>query len=185
MARQGFASADVVDFPPSSFTAYNTSTTKTNLWTPAIWTPILASDMKAGKMYRVNAGGTITTTATPTIIFDMMFGTSATPASNITFGASATVTLGTIPASSPFFVDFVFGIRSLGLAASGATGTGSGVVTVAGSATAASQSIVIGSAVPTTLDQTTAQGVVLAATWGTNSASNSIQCLWATIRSLN
>lgn len=176
---------DLVDFPPASFAAVGNTVTRTNLWTPNLWTQIPAGDMKAGKMYRVNAGGIIQTTATPTVIFNATFGQSATPASNITFGVSATVTTGTIPASSPWYFDFIFGCRQVGVAASTSTVTGNGVVSIAGSATAQAQDILVGGTVITTADQTTAQGVVLDITWGTQNASNTITCQWASIRSMN
>ena len=79
MARQGFASLDVNDFPPASFTPVANSASETNLWTPAIWTPIPANDMRAGKIYKLSFGGIISTTGTPTIIFTPRCGQSTTP----------------------------------------------------------------------------------------------------------
>ena len=185
MARQGFTSADVVDFPPASFAAVANTVTRTNLWTPAIWTSIPAFDMRAGKMYRMTAGGIISTTGAPTVIFNPTFGQSTTPATNIALGASTTTATGTGLANASWFVDFVLGCRQIGVAASTATITGNGSIQIGGPAATASIGLALGGTVVTTADQTTAQGLCLDITWGTASASNTITCQWANVRSLN
>jgi hypothetical protein len=185
MSRQTFHAADVAQFPPASHTAVANTTTRTNLWVPAIWTPINAQDLLAGKAYRLYCGGVISTTGTPTIIFNPTFGQSVTPASNIALGASITLTTGTGLSAVPWYAEFTLGIRSLGIAASGSTGTGNGFVTIGGPAATASQTVAIGATVPTTLDHTTAQGLCLDVTWGTASASNTITAQWTLLTSLN
>lgn len=164
--------------PPSSFTAYNTSTTETNLWVPAIWTPIGANSMYAGKIYKCEAGGILGTTSTPTLIWTPRCGQSATPSSNITLGATTGTTMIASLAAVPWAWDFTLVIRALGLAASGATGTGNGKVVIGGLTTAAGVVQVMGATVATTLDNTAATGLVLSATWGTNNAANTITCQW-------
>lgn len=185
MSRQSFVGTDVSDFPPASHTAVGNTVTRTNLWVPAIWTPIPAMDPRAGKAYLLRCGGIIQTTATPTIIFNFTFGQSTTPATNVALGASATVTLGTIPASSPWWAEFVVGFRQVGVAASGATATGNGFVVVPAAAATASVLIACGASVPTTIDQTTAQGMCLDVTWGTANALNTITAQWTLLQSLN
>jgi len=185
MSRQSFVAADVAQFSPASHTAYASSTTETNLWNPALWTPINAFDPVPGKAYLLRAGGIISTTATPTITFTPRWGQSATPASNVSLGASIALTTGTGLASVPWYAEFLFGFRQLGIAAAGSTGTGNGFVTLGGPAATASQTVAIGATVPTNLDHTTAQGLILSATWGTNSASNTITAQWALLVSLN
>lgn len=184
MARQSFAAADIAQFPPASHTAVFNTVTRTNLWVPALWTPIPAQDPQSGKAYRLRCGGVISTTGTPTIIFNPTFGQSATPGSNLALGASNTVTLGTLTTVS-WYADFVFGFRTLGIAAAGASGTGNGFVVVNGAAAAVGQMIPIGGTVVTTADQTTAQGLCLDVTWGTASASNTITAQWTLITSEN
>ena len=185
MARQGFASTDVVDFPPASFTAVANSVVRTNLWTPNLWSQINAFDMKAGKSYILRCGGVYGTTATPTIIFNPTFGQSATPASNIALGASVTVTTLTTVTNGTWYSEFVLGCRSVGVAASTSTVTGNGFVVLGGPAATASQLIGVGGTVVTTADQTTNQGLCLDVTWGTASASNTITAQWVMLQSLN
>ena len=86
--------------PASSHTAVAPTTTRTNLWVPAIHTAIPALDPTPQKMYMLEAGGIISTTGTPTIIFNPTWGQSATPASNIALGATTTFTLGTLTNAS-------------------------------------------------------------------------------------
>lgn len=186
MSRQTFTGVDGPDAPPSSFTAVASTTSETNLWTPALWTPIPAYDMKPGKVYHLRGGGTYTTTSTPTIIFTPRFGTSATPGSNTSLGASNTITLNTIGSAKNWHMDFYLVVRSLGLAASGATIVGNGAMYLDnGVSTAAGIVIPMGGTVVTTADHTTAQGLIVSATWGTSNASNSIQCTWTLLNSEN
>lgn len=185
MARQTFASVDIAGAPPASHTAVGNTVTRTNLWNPALWTPINAFDLHAEKVYILRCGGIIQTTGTPTIIFTPTFGQSGTPASNISLGATTTFTLGTIPASSPWYAKFVLCIRSLGVAASGSTVTGNGYVVCAGAAAAVSQTVAMGGTVAATADHTTAQGICLDVTWGTQSASNTITAQWTLLSPQN
>lgn len=181
--RQGFASMDVNDFPPASFTAVTASATETNLWTPAIWTPIPANDMRAGKVYKISFGGVFTSTATQgTLTWTPRHGQSSTPSSNVTLGASGAIAPAASITAGPWYGEFTLGIRSLGLAASGSTGTGNGfVVTSGGTATATMYPL--GGAVPTTLDNVGATGLVMSLTISV--ASQSYQAQWALIRSYN
>lgn len=182
--RQTFTGADIADVPPASHTAVANTTTRTNLWVPALWTPIGAFDPKPGKAYLLRAGGVASTTGTPTIVFNPTFGQSSTPGSNIALGATTTWTLGTLSAA-PWYAEFLLGFRQLGIAASGATCTGNGWVVVGGAAAAVGQSVPMGGTVVTTADHTTAQGLVLDVTWGAASASNTITCQWTALQSLN
>jgi hypothetical protein len=184
MTKQTFAASDVAEFPPASHTAVANTTTRTNLWVPSLWTPIPAFDPKPGKTYLLRCGGIISTTATPTIVFNPTFGQSSTPASNIALGATTTFTLGTLT-NAPWWAEFVLGFRQLGIAASGATCTGNGYVVIGGAAAAVGQCVPMGGTVVTTADHTTAQGLSLDVTWGAASASNTITCQWTVPQSLN
>ena len=184
MSKQTFAAADVAEFPPASHTAVANTTTRTNLWVPSLWTPIPAFDPKPGKAYLLRCGGIISTTGTPTIVFNPTFGQSSTPGSNLALGATTTWTLGTL-SSAPWWAEFVLGFRTLGIAASGATATGNGVVVIGGAAAAVGQAVPMGGTVVTTADHTTAQGLSLDVTWGTASASNTITAQWTLLQSLN
>lgn len=184
MSRQNFTAADVTDIPPASHTAVQNTVTRTNLWNPALWTPIPALDLKPGKAYLLRAGGQISTTGTPTIVITPTFGQSSTPSSNISLGATTTFTLGTLT-NAPWWAEFVLGVRSLGVAASGASIVGSGFVVVGGAAGAVGQCVPMGGTSSASADHTTAQGLCLDATWGAASASNTITAQWTLLQSLN
>lgn len=182
--------ASVVGQPsaaPSSFTAVNTTNVETNLWVPAIWSPIPANDMQAGKVYKIEAGGVLgTSSSAPTALWTPRCGQSATPGSNITLGATTASTMIASLAAVPWFWQFTMVIRSLGLAASGATATGNGFITIGGLTTAVGVVQSMGGAVPTTIDNTAATGLILSNTWGTNQANNTVTAQWVSpVFSLN
>lgn len=164
---------------PSSHTAVNTTNVETNLWVPGIWTPIPANDMVTGKVYQGNAGGVLgTSSAAPTATWTPRVGQSATPASNVTMGATTGTTMIASLSAVPWTWQFTFAIRALGLAASGATGTGNGFIVIGGLTTAAGIVQSMGGTVATTLDNTAATGLILSNTWGTNNASNTVTAQW-------
>lgn len=186
MSRQTFTAADGAQFPPASHTAVASTTTRTNLWVPALWSFIPAFDPVPNKVYELRCGGILsTTTGSNTIIFNPTFGQSATPASNIALGASTTVTLTASLSSVPWYAEFTLGFRQIGIAASTATCTGNGRVVVGGASATAGIVLPIGGTVVTTADHTTAQGMCLDVTWGASSASNTITAQWSLLRSLN
>lgn len=183
MSRQSFTGTDVSDFPPASHTAVANTVTRTNLWVPALWTPIGAYDPRPGKAYLLRCGGVISTTGTPTLTVNVTFGQSATPASNLALSAAiGPYTLATLT-TAPWHAEFVLGFRQLGIAAAGATATGNGFICIGASGSQSWQSM--GGTVVTTADHTTAQGMCLDVTWGTASASNTITCQWTMLQSLN
>src|SRR5258706_183453 len=110
MSRQSFVSADVSDFPPASHTAVANTVTRTNLWVPALWTPVPAWDAGPGKGYLLRCGGIISATASPTIVFNPTFGQSPTPATNVALGATTTFTVGTVTGAA-WWAEFVVGFR--------------------------------------------------------------------------
>lgn len=185
MSRQAFTSPDGAQFAPASHTAVASTASETNLWNPALWTFVNAGDPQPGKAYILRAGGIISTTGTPTITFTPRWGQSATPASNVTLGASIALTTGSALSNVPWYAEFLLGFRQLGIAASGSTATGNGYVMIGGPTATASQVVTIGATVPTNLDHTTAQGLIISATWGTSSASNTITAQWTLLVSAN
>ncbi len=143
--------------------------------------------MVAGKVYQGNAGGVLgTSSAAPTATWTPRCGQSATPGSNITLGATTGTTMIASLAAVPWTWQFTMVIRSVGLAASGATATGNGYIVIGGLTTAAGIVQSMGGAVPTTVDNTAATGLILSLTWGTNAAANTAQTQWtAPVLSLN
>jgi hypothetical protein len=171
----------------SSFTAVNTTNIETNLWVPAIWTPIPANSMIGGKVYQANAGGVLgTSSAAPTALWTPRCGQSATPSSNITLGATTASTMIASLTAVPWTWQFTLVIRAIGLAASGASGTGNGYIIIGGLTTAVGVVQSMGGTVAATLDNTAATGLILSNTWGTNAAANTVTAQWtAPVLSLN
>ena len=183
-SRQGFEGMDVNDFPPASFTAVTANATETNLWTPAIWTPIPANDMRSGKIYKVSFGGVFTSTSTPGLLtWTPRCGQSSTPATNISLGASNVTAPPASLTTQAWYGEFTMGIRSIGLAASGATATGNGFVFVQGAAAATAVVYTMGGSVPTNVDNTAATGLIVSLTISV--ASQSYTCQWVAMQSLN
>lgn len=172
---------------PASFTPIASTNVETNLWVPGIWTPIPANSMMAGKVYKVEFGGIFSTSsAAPTSLWTGRVGQSVTPATNVSVGASTASTMIASLASVPFYGTMTVVLRSLGLAASGATGTGNGFVTIGGITTATGIVQAFGGTVPTTLDNTAATGLIVSQTWGTTQAANTLTCQWVTpVQSMN
>ena len=171
---------------PASFTPV-TSTSETNLWVPSIWTPIPANSMMAGKCYRIEFGGIFgTSSSAPTTLWTFRCGQSATPGSNISLGASTAVTATASLTAVPFYGTAIMVVRALGIAASGATATGNGMVAICAVTTTAAQVLSFGAAVPTTVDNTAATGLIMSHTYGTAQASNTLTCQMVTpVTSLN
>jgi hypothetical protein len=176
--------ASYLDAPPSSPTALASFTSEAELWNPALWTPIPAFDMVPGKVYTLKCGGICQSATGINWTFTPRFGQSATAATNLSLGASAVVPSGgVIPASTPWYAEFSMVVRSLNIAASLATVTGNGFVVWPTTAVLSGQVIPMGGTVVTTADHTVNQGLILDATCGTSSATNTIQAQWMSIGS--
>jgi len=163
---------------PSNFTAVTASATETNLWTPALWTPIPAFTLRADKVYHLYAGGLFTSTATQGVLtWTYRFGQSSTPASNLSLGASNLTAPPASLTNAPWFLMGTLVCRSVGLAASGSTVLGHIFVHVQGAAAATAVDYLAGGTVVTTADHTTAQGVIVSLTISV--ASQSYVCEYA------
>ena len=173
-----------VSVNPSSFTAVTASATDTNLWVPAIWTPIPANSARAGGLYNIKFGGVFTSTATQGVLtWTPRYGQSATVATNPTLGASNATAPAASLTGAAWYGEFSATIRALGLAAAGGTITGNGFVITQGAAAATGTMYVLGGAVPTAFDNTNASGLVVSLTISV--ASQSYQCQWVSpVRSL-
>lgn len=105
MGRQLFFDGPFIDPPIANLTTL-TATTKEALWTGATYTPIFANDPKAGKIYCLRAGGTISLTGGTAIITPELAGA-------VTLGVSLTV--GTVTATiAAWFLSFDLVIRTVG-----------------------------------------------------------------------
>lgn len=194
-ARQGFASMDANDANTASFAAQNTSAAELNMLgnTQAIinqYCAIPANDARSGKAYKVNWGGTYGNTGTPTMTFTPRWGTSTTPGTNITLGASAAWTSITGTTALAYFGEFIFTIRTNPPGATLGTGVGTGYISLGIPVTSSqvTADITFGNTVATidTTGQGTAGcGLTMNLTWSASSASNTSTCLWWLLRSLN
>jgi|SRR5438876_12148109 len=118
MARQLFQEGPFVDTiitAPSP----NTTTTIIPIWVAATYTPIFANDPKAGKIYSVRAGGTISqSAATNTLIITPFYGSTA-------LGASPAQTM-PITSVIPWYLAFDMVFRTIGAPGVNSTCIGTG-----------------------------------------------------------
>lgn len=194
-ARQGFGSLDLNDVNTAAFAAINTSAAELNMIgaTQAIinqYCAIPANDARAGKVYELRMGGVYGNTATPTMIFTPRWGTSTTPATNVSLGANAAWTSITGTTGLPYLIEFVFAIRTSPPGATLGTGYGTGVVHLGIPVTSSQMvaNLMIGNTAATidTSGQGAAGcGLTMNLTWSASSVSNTSTCQWFFIRSLN
>jgi hypothetical protein len=139
MGRQLFTDGPYIDPPVAPLTTLS-STSIEDMWAGITWTPIFANDAKAGKIYKVFAGGTISLTG-GTAIITPQWGPAGT-----TLGVSLTV--GTVTcAIAAWYLEFTLVFQSIGAAGANSKCTGSGFMTFNGgvsSGTANPNTIVFG-----------------------------------------
>lgn len=179
MSRQYFA--DLIGDPPSAALPTITAITETVL-VPTIFTGIPAMEPRAGKVYELQVGGTLTTGLAGTL--------TITPRYGLVIGGTA---LGTSPVqnyvpsitAAPFLFRLRMVFRSIGVAA-GANSVAvctyefraNGAVATASSETA----VIGGSAAGVSVDTTVASGLWIGMTF---SVAPSLVPLWSTWQSLN
>ena len=195
MARQGFASLDVNDGVTAAFAAINTSNAELNMLgaTQAIinqYCAIPANDARAGKMYEVQMGGVYGNTGTPTLIITPRWGTSTTPATNVTLGASATFPTITGSTALPYYLQFTLTIRTAppGATLGTAYGTGFMAMQIPVTSSQLAATLLLGATaatIDTTGQGTAGCGITMNATWSASSASNTQTCNWWLLKSLN
>ena len=120
MGIQGFASGPSVDAPVANLTTL-TSTSIEDIWAGITWTPIFANEARAGRIYCVRAGGTVSLTG-GTAIITPQWGPAGT-----TLGVSLTV--GTVTATiAAWRLEFDLVFRVIGAAGANSTCIGTGVM---------------------------------------------------------
>lgn len=118
MGRQLFGDGPYVDPPVANLTTL-TATTIEDLWAGITFTPIYANEAKAGRIYCVRAGGTISLTG-GTAIITPQWGPAGT-----TLGVSLTV--GTVTAAiAAWYLQFDLVFRTIGAAGANSTAIGTG-----------------------------------------------------------
>jgi hypothetical protein len=139
MARQYFQDGPYIDGPVAPLGTLS-ATTVEPLWPSITWTPIFANDAKAGKIYCVRAGGTISLTGGTAII------TPAWGPAGTTLGVSLTQGTTTCLIGA-WYLAFDLLVQSVGAAGANTKVTGSGYMTIPGgvaSGTGAGQIITFG-----------------------------------------
>lgn len=185
MSRQYFM--DLLAEPPiADLTAFSTLTTDTMLWLPSQFTPIPAGDAKAGKIYKLSAGGIISLpAATGSLTLTPRVGATTVVASSPTLGATGTQFSSGATTNRPWWIELMIAIRTIA-AAGGANSTmmawgtfeTQGVLTSGG----ASMNLAMGG-VSAVFDANIAQGIGISCIWGTTAGSITPQ--FACIQSVN
>lgn len=157
-------------------TAYASSTSATDV-SPTPNTIIPANYLIPGSTLLVKAAGKFSTTSAPTLNLGVYWGGVAGTAI-CTTGALTCISGA---ASTTFAFEALLVVRTIGSAGTIfgiGEAKGIGVISTIGLAPATSP------AVTTSLDTTSAKALTLGATWGTNSASNTLTCNLFTITQL-
>jgi len=124
MARQLFTDGPFVDPPVTNLTTL-TATTIEDIWAGITWTPVYANDAKAGKIYCVRAGGTLSLTG-GTAVITPQWGPAGT-----TLGVSLTQGTSTITIAA-WYLQFDLVFRTIGAAGANSTCIGAGFLNIAG-----------------------------------------------------
>ena len=134
MSRQYFR--DVLTEPIGSAYTTITATTETVL-IPTAFTPINAMEPRAGKVYKLTVGGTVTTGTAGTLTLTPRFGTTI---SGTAIGTGPVQNYVPSITTTPFLLEYYLIIRSLGLTGANSTVVGYGQWQSGGAiATAASE----------------------------------------------
>lgn len=136
---------------------------------------------RAGKVYRLEVGGTVTTGASGTLIITPRLGTTI---SGVALGASPTQTVVPSITTAPFYFVYTLVFRSIGQAGTNSTCVGTGMWHSGGAvATASSETAVLcTSSASVSVDTTIANALWIGVTF---SVAPSVIPLWATWQSLN
>jgi hypothetical protein len=124
MGRQLFRDGPYIDPNVANLTTLTSSSIE-DIWPGITWTPIFANDAKAGKIYSVRAGGTISLTG-GTAIITPQWGPAGT-----TLGVSLTVGTVTV-AIGAWYLAFDLVFRVIGAAGANSTCVGTGFITLGG-----------------------------------------------------
>jgi hypothetical protein len=156
MSRQYFD--DTLTEPINADFATITAITETVL-IPTVYTPINAMEPRAGKVYELIVGGTVTTGTAGTLIITPRYGTVI---GGVSIGVSPTQNYVPSITTAPFFFRYLLAFRSIGIAGANSVVYGCGQWVSGGAVgTAASQTSVNVAATATASVDTT----VAAALW--------------------
>lgn len=171
---------DLLLDPSGTAFATITATAETVL-VPTLWTPIPAFEPRAGKVYRLEVGGTVTTGTAGTMIITPRFGTAI---GGVALGASPTQNYVPSITLAPFYLVYTLVFRTIGQAGANSTCVGTGYWSSNGAvATASSETAcTFGSTASVSVDTSIANALWMGVTF---SVAPSIIPLWHTWQSLN
>jgi hypothetical protein len=153
--------------PTAAGTAYNTSTTLTDVSVAPQFT-LPANFLQPGSALRFTAFGTFSNTATPTLLLGVYYGGVA----GVALAASGATTTTTGATNWPWRIELTTTIRTTG---SAGTAMSQGFVDLATSLTAVARIPIPATALATVaVDTTAAKTLTVGAQWGTSSASNTL-----------
>lgn len=153
--------------PTAAGTAYNTSTTLTDVTVAPQFT-LPANSLIAGSGLRITAFGTFSNTATPTLLLGAYYGGVA----GVALAATGATTTTTGATNWPWRLELNVLVRSTG---SSGTAMSQGFVDLGTSLTAVARIPIPATALATvTIDTTAAKTITIGAQWGTSSASNTL-----------
>jgi hypothetical protein len=133
VARQYLQDGPFIDPPVASGSAL-VSTAIEDLWLGLTFTPIFANDPKAGKIYVVEAGGIMSTSASAsTLTITPFYGGAA----GVALGASVAQTVPVSLTAVPWYLRFNLVFRTIGAAGANSTCIGTGIFASAGTAATA------------------------------------------------
>jgi hypothetical protein len=182
VSRQYFE--DVLVDPPLADLTAVTATAETGLWLPALYTPVPAFGQNgptAGKIYRVTAGGILSTAGSGTLTITPRYGLTT---AGVTLGASVAQTVPINLTAVPWALEFTLVFRAIGVTASTSTCVGTGFFASAGTAATAGSAfqLAFGGTTVTTADTTINNGIFIG--W-TLSVAGSVTPKYAFIQALN
>ena len=178
MSRQYFM--DTLVEPPLANLSAIVATTETALWNVASFSPIAANDCRPGKIYKVSAGGIVSTGASGTLTITPRFGTLV---SDTTMGASIAQTVPVSLTNVPWELTYTMVCRTVGAPGANSTVIGTGTFSMAGTAATAGSGMNVNfGGTSATVDVSVTKGVCIG--WTLNVAG-SVTPQYVFIQSLN
>lgn len=159
-------------------TAYASSTTITDVSAaPQLVLP--ANFMYPGQSFRLTAFGVLSSVSSATIVLGFYYGGVA----GVALAANAAVTAAATATNVPWRLELTSTVRTVG-----STGTiiSQGFLDLGSSVSATTHLPIPATALATvTIDTTSAKALTVGATWGTNSASNTLTCHQFLVEAMN
>jgi hypothetical protein len=178
VSRQYFEDAPYADVQIASATAITSTAAENALVAVAQYTPVPASDARAGKVYKLTMGGIYSTSASAsTLTLTPRWGTSS---SGTTFGASVAQTVPASLTNEPWFLQAYVFLRTVNNgSATQSTAMCHGCFWGGGTAGTANSGLIVPfGGTSGTIDTTTAQGLWIGWLLSVAGSCTPQSCLW-------